>query len=127
MDIESPPDTAPLGALARAQAMSEAASLMGMVRHRDVEQARIEADPSPIKRLLERGMISLEIGQAMGLSEQQVNARLAMADRMIERAPGCWAAFVDGLIDAARVREISTGLDRLERESSWALDRKSVV
>ena len=125
MDIESPSDTASLDALARAQAISEAASFMGMVRYRDVEEARIAELGSSMRALVERSMIALEIGQAMGLSEHQVVSRLAVADRVIEKAPSCWAAFTEGLIDAARVREISSGLDRLERETSWArLDEK---
>ena len=114
--------------VSRSLAQAEAASFLAMVRFRDVEEARIAELDSSMRALVERSMIALEIGQAMGLSEHQVVSRLAVADRVIERAPSCWAAFCDGLIDAARVREISTGLDRLERETSWArLDEKALA
>ncbi|GAA2075786.1 HNH endonuclease signature motif containing protein [Aeromicrobium halocynthiae] len=114
--------------VSRSLAQAEAASFAAMVRYRDVEEARIGELDSSMRALVERSMIAMEIGQAMGLSEHQVVSRFAVADRVIEHAPACWAAFCDGLIDAARVREISTGLDRLERESSWALlDEKALA
>ncbi|WP_344324062.1 HNH endonuclease signature motif containing protein [Aeromicrobium halocynthiae] len=127
MDIGVNRPKGSLGLAARALAMAEASSYVAMVRFRDAEVARIEASASPMRAMVERSMIVLEIGQEMGLSEQQVNARLAIADRMIERAPRCWVAFTDGRIDASRVREISTGLDRLEREESWTRLDESVL
>ncbi len=128
MDIGASTIGGPLGLAARALAEAEAASFVAMVRYRDAEEVRIAELESPMRALVERSMIALEIGQEMGLSEHQVLSRLAVADRVIEHAPTCWAAFCDGLIDAARVREISSGLDRLERESSWALlDEKALA
>ena len=118
IDIARPEDV--LARAARVQACSEAASFEAMLAYRDAELAHIDADPSPMRRLVERSMIALTIGEAMGLSEAQVASRLAVADRVVERAPSCWLAFRRGQIDAARVREISAGLDRLEREESWA-------
>ncbi|GAA2070077.1 HNH endonuclease signature motif containing protein [Aeromicrobium halocynthiae] len=125
IDIARPEDV--LARAARVQACSEAASFEAMLAYRDAELARIDADPSPMRRMVERSMIAVTIGEAMGLSEAQVTSRLAVADRVVERAPACWLAFRSGQIDAARVREISTGLDRLEREESWARLDASVL
>ncbi len=111
----------------RAVARAEAAQYSAMLAFRDAEEARISGLDSPMRQLVERSAIPMSIGQAMGLSENQVWSRLATADRMVEHAPTCWAAFTEGQIDAARVREIFTGLDRLERESSWALLDEKVL
>ena len=112
----------------RAVARAEAAQFSAMLAFRDAEETRIARLESPMRQLVERSAIPMSIGQAMGLSENQVWSRLATADRMVAHAPTCWAAFCEGLIDAARVREISTGLDRLERETSWVLlDEKALA
>ena len=112
----------------RAVARAEAAQYSAMLAFRDAEEARISRLDGSMRQLVERSAIPMSIGQAMGLSENQVWSRLVLADRMVEHAPTCWAAFTEGRIDAARVREISTGLDRLEKESSWALlDSKALA
>jgi hypothetical protein len=67
---------------------------------------------------LERGAIALAIGEATGLSEGQVVHKLAAADRVRQKAPAVWDAFGDGLIDFARVRDISATVDQLQREES---------
>ena len=121
MDIgESTSEEAMTSAI-RAVARAKATMYSSMLAFRDAEEARIGRLESPMRQLVERSAIPMSIAQAMGLSENQVWSRLATADRMVAHAPTCWAAFTEGLIDAARVREIATGLDRLERESSWAL------
>ena len=128
MDIGGTTSEAIMVSAIRASARAEAAVYTAMLAFRDAEEARISRLDGSMRQLVERSAIPMSIGQAMGLSENQVWSRLATADRMVEHAPSCWAAFCDGLIDAARVREISTGLDRLERESSWALlDSKALA
>ncbi len=128
MDIGEATSDEAMTSATRAVARAEAAQYSAMLAYRDAEEARTGRLDSPMRQLVERSAIPMSIGQAMGLSENQVWSRLATADRMVEHAPFCWAAFCDGLIDAARVRKISTGLDRLERETSWALlDEKALA
>ena len=128
MDIGESTSEEAMASATRAVARAEAAQFSAMLAFRDAEEARISRLDSTMRQMVERSAIPMSIGQAMGLSENQVWSRLATADRMVAHAPSCWAAFCDGLIDAARVREISTGLDRLERESSWALlDEKALA
>ncbi len=114
--------------LARDRAAAEQAELAGMVAFRDAEVARIAAsDATSMRKLIERSAIALEIGQAVGLSEGQVFMRLAIADRVIEHAPRVWLAFRAGAVDFARVREVSTAVERLQRdESRQELDAKAV-
>ena len=128
MDIGGGASEEAMTSAIRASARAEAAVYTAMLAFRDAEEARIEQLDSPMLQMVERSAIPMSIGQAMGLSENQVWSRLATADRMVAHAPTCWAAFCDGIIDAARVREISSGLDRLEREGSWALlDSKALT
>ena len=127
MDVETATSEEAMTSATRAVARAEAAQYAAMLTYRDAEEVRIATLDSPMRQLVERSAIPMSIGQAMGLSENQVWSRLATADRMVEHAPTCWAAFTEGRIDAARVREISTGLDRLEREESWQRLDESVL
>ncbi|MGJ9412945.1 DUF222 domain-containing protein [Aeromicrobium sp. CF4.19] len=127
MDIAGVTEVGQLTALVRSRAQAEAGEWEAMVAFRDAEQARIDALESPLRRLAERAGVVLEIAQSMGLSEAQVHHRLAVADRVRERAPHAWLAFQAGRIDAARVREVASALDRLERAESWLRLDGSVI
>ncbi|MGJ9411140.1 DUF222 domain-containing protein [Aeromicrobium sp. CF4.19] len=127
MEIAGVTEVGQLTALVRSRAQAEAGEWEAMVAYRDAELARIDAIASPLRRLAERAGVVLDIAQASGLSEAQVHTRLAVADRVRERAPHAWLAFQAGRIDAARVREISSTLDRLEREESWLRLDGSVI
>jgi hypothetical protein len=107
-----------LTALARERARAEAAELAAMLRFRDAELVRTAAIESPMVRLVERSAIALEIGQATGLSEGQVTARLADAERLRSRAPQTWNAFRAGHIDWARGREVASALNLLVHPES---------
>ena len=119
MDISEGTRVGRLTDMAVARARAEAREVDAMIRYRDTEHARIDQQESPLRRQLDKSAIPLEIGQAMGFSEAQVQHRLAMADRIRERAPRTWLAFRGGRIDLARLREISATLDTLERSESW--------
>jgi hypothetical protein len=98
-----------------------------MIAYRDSELSRIAVLERPLQRQLETAAIGLDIGQAMGLSETQVYGRLATADRVREHTPRVWLAFRDGIIDQARVREISSTVEVLQREESYVrLDQQAV-
>ncbi len=112
-----------LTSLARERARAEAAELAAMLRFREAELVRTAAIESPMVRLVERSAIALEIGQATGLSEGQVSARLAAADRLRERTPHTWLAFGRGTIDWARAREVAAAaLVLVHPESHRRLD-----
>ena len=107
-----------LGVLARERGRAEAAELRAMLRFREAELTRTAAIESPMARLVERAAISLEIGQAVGLSEAQVAARLAAADRLRSGVPQTWNAFMLGTIDWAHAREVAGAVALLELPES---------
>jgi hypothetical protein len=89
-----------------------------MLDYRDAEYARTAQLESGLRMKLERSAVALAIGEATGLSEGQVVYKLAAADRVRSKAPAVWDAFGDGLVDFARVRDISAAVDQLRREES---------
>lgn len=107
-----------LGVLARERGRAEAAELAAMLRFREAELTRTAGIESGMTRLVERSAIPLEIGQAVGLSEAQVSARLAAADRLRSGTPQTWNAFMVGRIDWARAREIAGTVALLELPES---------
>jgi hypothetical protein len=114
--------------VARARARGEFCELAAMLDFRDREVARIDAEvESSMKRFNERGAIALEIAEAMGFSEGQVAHRLSFADTVRDHSPATWAAFGEGRVDLARVREIGHTISQLKRaESVHRLDRRAV-
>lgn len=112
---------------ARERSRAEAREIAAMLDFRDREMARADLDESPMRRLAERASIPLAIGEAMGLSEGQVQQRLSLADTVRDQSPTTWSAFCEGRIDLARVREIAHTIGRLRRaESVHRLDRRVV-
>ena len=128
MDISEGTEVIWLTGLARARARSEAVETAAMLMFRDEQHACIDQLDSPLRRQLDKSAIPLEIGQAMGFSEAQVQHRLAVADRVRQSTPSAWEAFCEGRIDLARVREISATVDALHRpESHVRLDARVVA
>ena len=120
MAITTAATTQRLSDAVRRQAMAEAHTIQAMVDYRDAEMARTALVESFLRRKVERSAIALTIGEATGLSEAQVQLRLSVADRVREKAPRVWEAFVDGRLDFARVRDISAAVERLHRRESVA-------
>jgi hypothetical protein len=99
-----------------------------MLAFNEAEVAKADAVESPLRRQMEKSLIPLTMGQAMGLSEGQVMGRVAMARRVRDHTPQVWLAFNDGRIDASRIREISQTIERLQREESIIrLDQRVVA
>ncbi len=97
--------------------------MLAMARQMRADASRAE---SSRRRQVELSVIPLTLGQAMGLSEGQVTHRLAAVERVHDQLPATWAAYRDGTIDAARVREIGRAAGRLERDESFErLDTKA--
>ncbi|MCD9196727.1 HNH endonuclease signature motif containing protein [Aeromicrobium wangtongii] len=108
----------------RWRARAEAFEVGAMLDYRDREMARTASVEPAMRRQIERSAICLSIGEATGLSEGQVQGRLAAASSVREKAPSVWDAFGDGVIDFGRVRDIAATIDQLKREESIArLDR----
>ena len=102
---------------ARARARAEAVETLAMRGYRDAEMARTAHVEPPMRRLVERSAIALTIGEAMGLSEGQVQHRLSVADTLRDQSPTTWDAFLDGRIDLGRAREIAHTVKQLKRVS----------
>ncbi|MGA9715686.1 MAG: DUF222 domain-containing protein, partial [Aeromicrobium sp.] len=114
--------------LARERARAEARETEAMLRFRDAEMARTEDVRPVLRRQIERAAITLEIGQAMGLTEGQVHHRLSSAERVREHTPQTWLAFRAGHINEPRVREISLAINTLQRPDSLIrLDQRVVA
>ncbi|GAA1724845.1 HNH endonuclease signature motif containing protein [Aeromicrobium alkaliterrae] len=119
MSTPPPPGTLrELRAARRERARAEAREWTAMVTFRDNALTRLRRDASPLRRGLERDAIHLQLARELQMSEGQVVDRLAAADRLLEHGPKSWKAFVAGHVDAARAREISVTLARLERDDS---------
>ena len=128
MPTSSFPTLRDLRRVRRERAQAEAAEWAAMVGYRDGALARLRRDATPMRQMLERSAVTLQIASEMGLSEGQVVHRLAAADRVVEHGPKVWAAFSRGHLDAARVREISLTIEKLERDDSrQRLDDEAVT
>ena len=99
-----------------------------MLAFHDAECAKADQVESSLRGQVEKGMVPLTIGQAMGLSEGQARMRVSIAQRVRTQTPQVWLAFGDGRVDAARVREISQTIERLKRDDSIIrLDQRVVA
>ncbi len=113
--------------LTRERARAEAREVEAMLSFREAEMARTATVEPPMRRQVERAAVPLAIGEATGLSEGQVMLMLSAAQTVRDQAPQAWAAFTDGRIDRARVRDIGHAIDQLQRpESIERLDRRVV-
>lgn len=118
MSSPSFPTLRDLHHVTRERARAEAAEWAAMVGYRDGALSRLRRDATPMRQMLERSAVTLQIAAETGMSEGQVVNRLAAADRVVEHAPKVWAAFGRGHLDAGRVREISLTIEKLERDDS---------
>ena len=127
MATRTAPTTDALSDVVRWQARAEFFAIEMMLEYRDAEMARTAHVEPTLRRKIERSAISLTIGESMRLSEGQVFSRLSAADSVREKTPTVWDAFGDGLVDFARVRDIASAVDQLQREESvFRLDRTVV-
>ncbi|QGG42637.1 HNH endonuclease signature motif containing protein [Aeromicrobium yanjiei] len=127
MATSTAPTTEDLSDVVRWQARAEAYAIGRMVDYRDAEMARTALIESSLRRKIERSAIALTIGEATGMSEAQIHLRLSIADRVREKTPLVWEAFVDGLIDFSRLRDISATIEKLHREESIARLESRVI
>jgi hypothetical protein len=124
MATPSAPTPADLGDVTSWRARAEWYEIARMLDYRDAEIERTAAIECPRLRQVERSSIPLTIAEATHLSEGQVQLRLSAADRVRDQAPSVWEAFSHGTLDWAKVREISTTIEKLHRaESVHRLER----
>ena len=76
-------------------------------------------DEIVLSKELARREVTLELAQALHVTEHQVWAMVAEAATVRERVPGVWRAFRAGDIDAARVSAIADTAERLRTPDAW--------
>lgn len=85
------------------------------------------SDEMPLSKDLARREVTLDIAQALRVSERHVWAIVSEAEVVRERTPAVWSAFRLGDLDAARVSAIAHAAERLARRESWAKLEHSAV
>jgi hypothetical protein len=102
----------------RARALAEWAQWDALLVGAEELNAWVNDEDSYIRRLVLRSGVAVSLATKTGLSEGQVESRLAIAHRVIEATPVVWDAFKDGRVDEARVREISHAITKLKKPRS---------
>ncbi|MFD1859914.1 DUF222 domain-containing protein [Aeromicrobium camelliae] len=117
-----------LAELRRENALAEYRRWSATLEYLDAETARIEREVEPQQRELALAAVRSVIAQANGWSEHQITARIHEAETARGELQNVWAAFGEGLLDAARVSIIAAGAWKLTQERSIAkLDRRVVA
>ncbi|MFL6089909.1 MAG: DUF222 domain-containing protein [Aeromicrobium sp.] len=121
-DAEIEVAEAGLAEATRLRARAEVVEWSRMLAFHEMREAAIKRveNPRVFQRQAELSAIALEITRKTGLSEMQVFLRIAAARRVRDYTPFVWSAFQAGRIDAARVREISSAIEKLKRAESVA-------
>ena len=92
------------------------------------EEAINNSDAAPLIRQAELSFIPNELGQRVHWSEGQICHLVAKARRLRDHTPRVWQAFSEGRIDVAKASEISSAVDKLQRDDSIErLDRQVVI
>jgi hypothetical protein len=102
----------------RARARAEWVQWDALVRAAAELHAQIDGEECYTRRLVYRSAVAATLAVKCGLSKGQVEARLALAQRVKEATPAIWEAFEEGRIDEARVRELSSAILKLKRPRS---------
>lgn len=127
MDTSADATLADLGDVASWRARAEWFEITRMLDYRDAEMARTASVEPTRLRQVRRSAIPTTIAETLHLSEGQVQHRLAAADRLRDQTPTVWQAFSHGTLDWARVREIASTLEKLQRATSIHRLEKLVV
>jgi len=114
-----------LAAARRATNRAEADQLRLMFAFHSQRKEAAQHEVTPVARLLACKMIAQEIGEAMGLSENQVRTMMHDAETVRDRAPATWLRFTVGSISFHAVKAIAATINKLtEPESVTELDAK---
>jgi len=114
---------------ARAQARAEFATWsMILTAHEHGTREADAQDVPEIAKELGRRAVTLDIAQALRMTEAKVWGIVSDAARIRDRAPRVWVAFGDGSLDAARVNLIARTVGQLETTAATeALDATVVA
>jgi len=112
----------------RARAQAEFAEWELIAQHHARRTAEIDrSDEIVLSKDLARREVTLEIAQALKVTERRVWAVVFEAETLLERTPLVWEAFRDGDLDAGRASAIADTAERLVECSSWARLERSVI
>ncbi|MTB87241.1 DUF222 domain-containing protein [Aeromicrobium senzhongii] len=112
----------------RARAIAEFAEWQLIARHHDRRVAEIDrSDDIVLSKELARREVTLEIAQALRVTERHVWAIVSETETLRERTPEVWEAFGRGDLDAGRASAIAYTAERLTRAESWLALARSAV
>lgn len=116
--VDEVPGLVDLAGMASDRARAEFVEWASMLTWAEAREAELRAQFDGFVLNEEIAGIPAVIGQRMHLSSGQATARLCIAERVRDHTPSAWRAFAAGRIDAARIREISHAIMKLERPAS---------
>jgi len=117
-----------LAMAARRRARAEHAEWSLVIAAHGRGTAAVDGTDAPeIGKELGRREVTLEIAQALNLTENAVWRILVLGSEVRDRAPSVWSAFAQGEIDAARVVAIGSTLAKLRTPEAVAALEHSVV
>src|SRR5690606_23134795 len=109
-----------LDAARRARAVAEFEEWKLIAAHHRRRVAEIDrSDAMVLTKELARREITLDIAQALHITEYKVWAIISEAETLRERTPAVWEAFRTGDLDAARATAIADTAERLVERESW--------
>ncbi|MFO6453559.1 MULTISPECIES: DUF222 domain-containing protein [unclassified Aeromicrobium] len=112
----------------RARARAEFAEWELIAQHHRRRVAEIDrSDEIALSKDLARREVTLEIAQALKVTERRVWAVVFEAETLQGRTPLVWEAFRGGDLDAGRATAIADTAERLVERESWARLERSVV
>ncbi len=103
----------------RARAMAEFEEWKFVARYHAKMVAEIDrTDEMPLSKELARREVTLDLAQALHVSESTVWAIISETEVLREKTPSVWAAFREGDIDGARVASIARTAEQLQTASA---------
>jgi len=115
---EPTPGLHDLAGLVSDRARAEFVEISSMLVWADHAEAELRTKHDGFLLQEEIAALPAIIGERCHLSRGQVSYRLSAAGRVRDKTPKVWDAFSVGRLDFARVREISSAVERLERPRS---------
>ncbi len=112
----------------RQRAQAEFAEWAFVLGRHEVQVAKIDrTDEMPLSKELARREVTLDLAQALKVTEARVWAVISDASTLRDRTPVAWSAFRDGDIDGARAGAIADCAERLTEPASWSLLEHAAV
>ena len=116
--VEPAPGLYDLAGFVTDRARAEFIEVSSMLAWADNAEAELRTQHDGFLLQEEISALPAIIGERTHLSRGQVSFRLVGAGRVRDKTPKVWRAFSLGRLDFARVREISSAVERLERPRS---------